>query len=146
MFKKVFSRESRLLYLTMRHAATPVHSVPNRSSGCEKCWHGLKDKRTSALAGVLFAGTRIKRPRKPSASPIAFMSITPLPSFIMHLQLLTLKQPDFLAELGGGVRDEENTPKPTDRVRKRAWRLMVTVGTTAEDSDKLRVVGQLKRH
>ncbi len=94
------SSESSLLYLTMRHAATLVHSAAVRSSGCEKGWQGLNDRRISALTGMFSADTGVKRPRKPSASPIAFRFITPLPSFMMHLQSLTLKHPNFLGEAG----------------------------------------------
>lgn len=57
------STESCLLYLTMRHAATLVHSAPVRSSGCEKGWQGLKVRRISALTGMSSADTGFKRPR-----------------------------------------------------------------------------------
>lgn len=121
--------ESCLLYLTMRHAATLVHSAPVRSSGCEKGWQGLKVRRISALTGMSSADTGFKRPRKPSASPIVFRFITPLPSFMMHLQLLTLKQPAFLVELGWGEWDEENVVKQAESMRKTVWGCIVTVCT-----------------
>lgn len=130
------------IYLTMRHAATPVQSLPVGSSGCEKCWQGLKERNISALADMFSAGTALKRPRKPSASPIAFKFITPLPSFMMHLQLLTLKQPGFSAEFGCAEREEENMLKERDN-RKAAWRLMVTERATEEDGDKDRALRYL---
>lgn len=90
------NNECCLLYLTIRHAAILVQSAPVRSSGSEKGWQGLKVRRISALIGMFSADIGFRRPRKPSASPIAFRLITPLPSFMMHLQGFTLKHPGLL--------------------------------------------------
>lgn len=132
------NNECCLLYLTIRHAAISVQSAPVRSSGSEKGWQGLKVRRISALTGMFSADTGFRRPRKPSASPMAFRLITPLPSFMMHLQGFTLKHPDLF---GWGERAEENMIKPTESASKTLWRLMVTASTSAEDSGTLCVVG-----
>lgn len=110
------------LYLTMRHAATAVQSLKVVTSGSEKCWQGLKEKKVSVPADTSSAGTGLKRSRKPSASPTAFKLITPLPSFMMHLQLLTLKQPGSSSELGTGEGDEEDMAEQSHSGKNRAAR------------------------
>lgn len=135
----------RLFYLTMRHAATSVQSLPVKSSGREKCWQGLKDRRTSVSTGTtLPAATGFKRPRKPSASSIAFRFITPLPFSMMHLQLLTLKQPAFLADLPWEEAVGQNRPKQTDSVRKTALGIILAVWAAAVDRGELCAVRYLK--
>lgn len=135
----------RLFYLTMRHAATSVQSLPVKSSGRENCWQGLKDRRTSVSTGTtLPAATGFKRPRKPSASSIAFRFITPLPFSMMHLQLLTLKQPAFLADLPWEEAVGQNRPKQTDSVRKTALGIIMAVWAAAMDRGELCAVRYLK--
>lgn len=80
-----------------------VQSVPARSSGSVKGWQELKEKRTSVFSVPRLCLSRgFKRNKKPSSSPIVLRLITPVPSFMMHLQSFTLKQPVFFFTGGGG--------------------------------------------
>lgn len=116
-----------LFYLTMRQAATPEQAPPGRfrSSGWEKTWQGLKENRLSVSTDVLSTGTALKCPKKPSASPMPLRFITPLPSFMMHLQLLTLKQPGSPAGFRWGRGEEESMLTLTDRERRPAGGFML---------------------
>lgn len=78
-------------------------------------------------------GTALKRPRKPSASPMALRFITPLPSFMMHLQLLTLKQPGLSAGLERDREEEENTQKHTDSEMRPAESLILINCSSGKD-------------